>query len=197
MSRQIDLIPEAYTVGYLVRRRALQWAVVAAVAVAIVIGASLVIRKNAGELDRDMVGLRQNVEMMEGWEQNLRELAANLSRTLERQETVNALTGEPYWCGALSDIARATGGDLWITSLSVTQEATVQDKAPEETDAIARVIISGIAASNVEVIRFLRALEESEHLRELELQESAMPGAAGGEVSVEFRVQGTAAQEHT
>lgn len=191
MSKQIDLIPEAYAVGYLVRRRALQWAVVAAVAVVIVIGVSLVIRKNAADLERGMVGLRQDVAMMEGWEQNLKELAANLSETLERQETAKSLMGEPYWCGALCDIARATGGTLWLTDLSVTQHTMAPDETGEEAGIVTRVIISGIAPSNVEVIRFLRALEESEHLLELELQESTMPGAEGGEVSVEFRVQGT------
>lgn len=198
MSRQIDLIPEAYAVGYLVRQRAVRWAVVAAVTVVIVIGVSLGIRRHAANLNKEMAGLRQKVAMMAGWPQNLRDLVGELSGTLERQETVKLLLGEPYWCGVLCDIGAATGGVLWLTDLSVRRELITSDEAGGRGDddivseTVAHVAISGVAPSNVEVIRFLRALEESEFLFDLELQESTMPGALGGEVSVEFRVRGKA-----
>lgn len=192
MNKRIELLPESYLLRQMIRARSKQWAIVAAVAVLVTLVVALSVYVPASSLQMSLVPLRQKVASAEGWEATLAGLAVEVRSALERRRVVDALVHEPHWCGLLSDVASATSRRLWLTGFDVSTESVEsEDEAlPGGTRTV--ISISGKASSNDDVIRFVRILSRSDHIEDVELSESKMPGVTGGEVQVQFRIQGTA-----
>ena len=189
MKQHVNMMPEEYFVRDLTRRRVLRWVAFAVVVTAMIFALSYPMNARARRREAILGPLRENVASMEQWGERVALVTERLRVASGQQQAVDELLNEPFWNGFLSEVAAATGGELWITQLDTT--SYLMDDGELETQ-VPLVTISGMAPSNFEVIRFLRRLSDSKHLQSVELQVSRAARTEEEDFKIEFTIQGIA-----
>jgi hypothetical protein len=200
MKSSVDLIPREVRAEQTVHKRILGWiAVGVAVVVAVLlVASSLWVR--LGKLDAQVRPLRERVAAMEGWDQKMAPLADRLQSARQRQKIVGRLLKEPFWSGLLSDLSVAAGEKLLLGQVTITKELVnkepVANKEPDAKDKlqseIYKVLISGIAPSNGELMSFMTQLGSSKNIKSISLEQSRVSQEKEKQGMVTFEIHGVA-----
>ena len=189
MTQQVDLLPSEVFAARQTREKLATWALVAVAASGVAVIVAWALSTRNAELEYDVATLRATVAASRGWDEQIAPLAQELHIALERQTVADALLGDPAWCAVLSDIAASSGGELRLTDLMITKDLR---KTGDASQTVATVSMTGVAASNAEVIGFMHRLAGSAHLAKLELERANMQQSEGGPTTVEFQIRGVA-----
>jgi len=189
MTQQVDLLPSEIVAARKTRKKLVTWAIVVVAASGAAVIVAWAPSTRTAELEYDVATLRATVAAMRGWDEEIAPLAQELDIALERQTVADTLLGDPAWCAVLRDIAVGAGGELRLTNLMITKEL---QKTGNASQTVATVSMTGVAASNAEVIGFMQRMAGSTHLARLELERANMQQSEGGPPTVQFQIRGVA-----
>jgi len=192
MIERVDLMPAEFLTGQVIHRRLLNWLAIGVATVGAAILVTVSFQKQVRDMETRIVPLRRNVESLAGLETRAAALAEKLESELERHGVVERLLYEPSWCGFFRDLAGAADGIVRIKDLVISSRRGGGEVEANQPSGAADIRITGQALSNLDVIRFIRKLSDSQHVVRLELQETKMPNVAGEASSIEFELRAVA-----
>ena len=192
MSHRVELIPEEDMLRQVTRKRLASWAAIAAASVFAVLMLTVSYNGRVRALSASVDPLREQVVVMEKRESLLAPRVRDFQAARQRGEVVRELLQEPSWSELLSDLAAASGEDLWLTRFSVSRD-TVTDEAGSER-AIALMSMSGMASSSSDLMVFMKQFSGSKHVDELGLERSSTAHDENDEGIVEFEISGIVCQ---
>jgi len=189
MNKKMDLIPNDTRINRVILKRVIGWVIVSASVLGGVLLMAVYMQRQVLWLDSRVLSLRQQVNALEEWDQGLAPLADSLSTAYGCQVVVNELLNEPFWSGLLADLSFASRETLWLNQFTLTKdEVSMPDGTRRE---VALMVVSGLASSDKELMRFITRFSDSEHLTSLTLAQATIPNDTELKDMREFELHGT------
>ena len=197
MNKQVNLLPDSYVVRAWAREVARLWLIVAAGAVCIFVLTLAHFERRARRVESDVKPLRLRAEQMEeqtarlqGLLRGLRDARAREVQAHQHQLAFGDLAREPFWSGALAEVAAASSDGLWITDLELRASERRAGGGLAASAPPARISVSGQAVSSSEVAAFISRLGQSGSFSHFDLQDSEALSGAKDTTAVEFEAAG-------
>jgi len=183
MTHTVDLVPDNHRVSQAVWKHSVVWVVVGAVAVFAVVLITFALWFRIARLEETVTPLRERVASMRPWENRVGPLTRGLQAAYEKNQVVGRLLVKPFCSELLSDLAQATSDQLWLTQVDITPQSRTEEEQKREVFVMS---ITGASTSDLELIRFMTALTQSEHVSGLDLEMSRAAKSGEGVAVVEF-----------
>ena len=183
MTHTVDLLPDNHRVTQAVWKHSVVWVVVGAITVFAVVLITFALWFRIARLEETVAPLRERVGSMRMWENRVGPLTRSLQAAYEKKQVVSDLLVKPFCSELLGDLARATSDQVWLTQVDITPQPPTEEKQKREAFAMS---ISGTSTSDLELIRFMTTLAQSEHVSGLDLEMSRASKSREGVAVVEF-----------
>lgn len=169
-TEKLDFMPGEARAARALRNRIRQGFVVAVGLLGAVVGVAFSQHIHNAGVEAKVAHLRESVASMSEWEDQAGSLADKLETARKKHESMVQLVRGSAWNRLLADLAAATSGHSWLTQCTIVQEP---DPASQDEDArISTMRISGVAASDLDLIGFTSKLTSSSCVEDLRLDMS-------------------------
>ncbi len=189
MTQEVDFIPSEHVKARNRRKYLLRTSVAVLAVFAVECGLLISVRGQAARADASLIPLRERVAAMKEWEAKVEPLMSDLQEAYEQQSTLQRLAQGENWVGFLNALSESTNERIWLTDCRIRTE--VNPGGDGETSETSRMVLSGVAASDIEIIEFMSMLSDSPVVESLRLETSRTSSIAGREGMIEFAMAGT------
>ena len=189
MTQKIDFIPAEFLRARKRRARMFRGVAVGFLISGILFALAVAVRLQVAHASTTIAPLRDSVASMREWQVRVEPLSERLRDSLENKEALGQLTKSASWVAFLDALADATNERIWITECRITREEYNRDEETQPT--IARLALSGIATSDIEIIELMAALSAAPQVHEVRLETSRTSSVHETLGMIEFAMAGT------
>lgn len=189
MTQKVDFIPPEHIKARKGRQRLLRAFVGVLAVFAVECGLLILARGQAARVDASLMPLRESVAAMKEWEARVEPLMSGLQEAHEHQSALQQLAQGENWVGFLKALADSANERIWLTDCRLRTE--VNPGGDGETFETSRMVLSGVATSDVEIIEFMSMLSDSPVVESLRLETSRTSSIEGRKGMIEFAMAGT------
>lgn len=189
MTQKVDFVPLEIHVARKRRGWILRGFMAVATVALVVFAFGATVLKEVAEAKSGMHPLERQVAEMRVYESYLAPLSARLEEADKQQKTLKRLVQGAVWVDFLDALSNASNERIWLTECRVTREA--QSNNEEDHSEITRMAITGVAASDIEIIEFMSILVDAPCVESLRLETSRSSTLPDRQGMIEFSVAGT------
>lgn len=189
MTQEVDFIPSEHVKARIRRKQLLRASVAVLAVFAVECGLLISVRGQAARVDASLIPLRESVAEMREWEARVEPLTLGLQEAHEHQSTLQRLAQGENWIGFLNALSESTNERIWLTDCRIRTE--VNPGGDGETSETSRMVVSGVATSDIEIIEFMSSLADSPFVKSLRLETSRTSGVESRKGMIEFAMAGT------
>ena len=189
MTQKVDFIPSEHVKARDARKQLLRASVAVLAVFAVECGLVVLVRGQAARVDASLMPLRESVAAMREWEARLEPLMAGLREAYEHQSTLQRLAQGENWVGFLRALSESANESIWLTDCRIRTEVDRGDDG--ETSETSRMVVSGVATSDIEIIEFMSSPADSPFVKSLRLETSRTSGVENRKGKIEFAMAGT------
>ena len=189
MTQEVDFIPSEHIKARNGRKQLLRASVAVLAVFLLECGLLVSVRGQAARVDASLIPLRERVAAMKEWEARVEPLVSGLQDAHDRQSTLDGLAQGDNWVSFLNALSESTNERIWLTDCRIRTE--VNPGGDGETSETSRMVVSGIATSDIEIIEFMSSLADSPFVKSLRLETSRTSSVESRKGMIEFAMAGT------